>query len=75
MARTGKTGADAIFRALSHICRVITAYRIKLDNVIDAAEAADVLTAEQAAAAHAFVASADATCQIFRLLANYSGMF
>lgn len=75
MARTGKTGADAIFKALSHICRVITAYRVKLDQVIDAAAAADILTSEQATAAHAFVAAADSTCQIFRLLSNYSGLY
>jgi len=75
MARTGKTGADAIFRALSHICRVITAYRDKLDAVIDAAEAATVISSAQATALHDFVAAADGLCAAFRLVAGYSGIY
>jgi len=73
MAITGKTGADAIAKALKHICRVINAYSAKLNRVIDDAEAFGTITAEQAAAAKAFVASADAACQVFILIAGYSG--
>lgn len=75
MARTGKTGADAVAKALSKICRVIIAYSAKLHAVIDAAAAADVITAEQATQAHAFVAAADGNCQIFVLIAGYSGLY
>lgn len=73
MAITGKTGADAIMRSLKHICRVINAYSGKLDAVITSAENADVITPTQAATARAFVASADAACQVFILIAGYSG--
>lgn len=73
MAITGKTGADAIAKALKHICRVLVAYRNKLEQVIDQAEAATVITGSQATAARAFVASADAACQVFILIADFSG--
>lgn len=73
MAITGKTGADAIAKALKHICRVLVAYRTKLDAVIDDAQAFGTITEAQADTAHAFVASADASCQVFILIAEYSG--
>jgi hypothetical protein len=44
-----------------------------LEAVIDAAEAANTITSAQADTAHAFVASADAACQVFILIAEYSG--
>lgn len=75
MARTGKTGADAIAQSMKHICRVIIAYSAKLHAVIDAAQGAGVITAEQATQAHAFVAAADGNCQIFVLIAGYSGLY
>jgi hypothetical protein len=73
MAITGKTGADAVAKALKHICRVLVAYRTKLEAVIDAAVASNAITAAQADTAKAFIASADAACQIFILIADYSG--
>lgn len=73
MALTGKTGADAIAKSLKHICRVINAYAAKLSRVITDAELANIITAEQADIARAFVASADAACQVFILIAGYSG--
>jgi len=73
MAITGKTGADAIAKSLKHICRVINAYSAKLLRVIDDAQAFGTITADQAAAAKAFVSSADAACQVFILIAGYSG--
>jgi len=73
MATTGKTGADAVFKAFTRICIVIAKYRAKLDLVIDAAATAGVITSTQATTAHDFVASAATTCAIFRLIADYSG--
>lgn len=73
MAITGKTGADAVFTALHHICKVLNAYRIKLDNVIDAAETAGVITSTQATQAHDFLATVNVVCGIFELIAGYSG--
>lgn len=73
MAVTGKTGADAIFISLRHICRVISKYRAKLDNVIDAAVTNNIITSAQGTTAHTFVATAQAACDIFALIAGYSG--
>lgn len=73
MAVTGKTGADAVFQALRHICHVIVKYRTKLDGVITSAQGAGVITAAQATTAHDFVAAATTTCSIFELIAGYSG--
>jgi hypothetical protein len=73
VAITGKTGADAVAKALKHICRILVAYRTKLEAVIDAAVANNAITSAQADTAKAFIASADAACQIFILVADYSG--
>jgi len=73
MAITGKTGADAIARSLSHICRVINAYAAKLSAVINLSETNGWITADQADVARAFVASADAACQVFKIIAKNSG--
>lgn len=73
MAVTGKTGADAIFKALKRICLVISHYRSKLDAVIEAAKTAGAITSGQATTAHDFVAAASATCSIFEAIADYSG--
>jgi hypothetical protein len=70
----GKTGADAVFLALSHICRVIGRYHTKLDVVIDAAAVAGAITSGQAATAHAFVDAAVATCAIFKAIAEYNSL-
>ena len=73
MALTGKTGADAIFRALKRICIVLSHYSAKLDLAITAAQAAGVINATQAAAMRNFVGDALALCAAFDLLAGYSG--
>jgi hypothetical protein len=73
MARTGKTGADAIFKAVKRICLVLSHYSGKLDRVITAATTADVITSAQAATIRAFIASANGACAILELLADYSG--
>lgn len=73
MAVTGKTGADAVFKALKRICIVLSHYRAKLDIVINAAEAAAVITSAQATTAHDFLASASTVCAIFEAVADYSG--
>jgi hypothetical protein len=73
MAVTGRTGADAIFLALSHICRIIVRFRVKLSDVIDAAKAAALITDPEAAIAHTFIDSAASICAIFEVIANYSG--
>lgn len=73
MAVTGRTGADAVFKALHRICIVLTKYRTKLDTVIDAAKDNNVITTQQATDAHAFISTADTVCSIFELVAGYSG--
>jgi hypothetical protein len=73
MAITGKTGADAVYLALMHICHVIVRYRVKLEKVIDSAVAAEVITSAQATTAKDFLATAGTVCGIFQLVAGYSG--
>lgn len=73
MAITGKTGADAVFIALKRICIVLSHYRAKLDAVIDAAVAANVITSGQATTAHDFLATANTVCAVFEAVAGYSG--
>lgn len=73
MAVTGKTGADAIFQALKHICTVLNKYEVKLIAVVAAAEAASAITSDQAAKITAFITAASVTCDAFSALADYSG--
>ncbi len=73
MAITGKTGADAVFFALKRICIVLSHYRAKLDNVIDAAETAGAISSAQATTAHDFLATANTVCAVFEAIAAYSG--
>lgn len=74
MVITGKTGADAVFRALHRICLVLSHYRTKLDQVIDAAAGASVISSAQATVAHDFLATANTVCSIFGLVAGYSNV-
>lgn len=74
MPYVGKNGSDAIFKAFSHICRVITRFHAKLDAAIDKAQSDGVITSDQATAAHLFVDTAVVTCDIFRLVAGNSGI-
>ena len=73
MAVTGKTGADAIFIALRHICRVLTTYQTRLTAVVAAAAGAGAITAGQQAAINTFISVAASTCGAFEALAQYSG--
>jgi len=73
MAITGKTGADAVFKALSRICIVLSHYRAKLDGIIDTCVTEGVITSAQATVAHDFLASANTVCAVFDLVAGYSG--
>jgi hypothetical protein len=73
MALTGKTGADAIFIALKHICHVLTAYNLKLHAVIVAAQGAGAITAGQATTIDNFINAASVACAAFEALAAYSG--
>lgn len=73
MAITGKTGADAIFKALKRICIVLTKYQAKLQAVVVAAEAAGAITSADATTISAFITVAASTCAAFDRLAQYSG--
>jgi hypothetical protein len=73
-AITGKTGADAVAKALHRICLTLSHYRAKLDAVIDTAVTAGVITSAQATTAHDFLATAQTVCAIFELIAGYSGL-
>lgn len=71
----GRSGADAVFKALDRICIVVRRYGPKLNIAIDLAETASLITASEAITARAFVATASATCNIFRVVADNSGFY
>lgn len=73
MAITGKTGADAIFKALKHICIVLSHYNLKLRLVITAARVAGAITTGEETIILAFIDSAVVACDAFNKLAAYSG--
>jgi len=73
MAITGKTGADAIFKALKRICIVLSHYRVKLVAVVAAAQSADVVTEEQAVLINDFLGTAELLCAALEAVAGYSG--
>jgi hypothetical protein len=70
----GKTGADAVSKAVSKICRVVNAYRVKLHTIIDAAKIAGIITVDEAAVAHAFVDSIGVACAIWMRIADYNSV-
>lgn len=73
MAVTGKTGADAIFRAVQRVCIVITHYRAKFDAVVTSAEGAGAITSAQATTIRDFISSLNLLCAALDALAKYSG--
>lgn len=73
MAVTGRTGADAIFIAMRHICHVISAYNLKLRAVVTAAQTAGAITSAQATTITNFIDTASIICSALEALSNYSG--
>lgn len=69
----GKSGVDAIFRALQAICRVVKKYNLKAQAAITTAAAAGLITPAQESAALLFLSTAQATCDIFAIVAANSG--
>ena len=69
----GKSGVDAVFKALQRICIVIAKYEAKMLAAIAVAETAGVITSAQATVATGFVAAARSTCDVFRAVAGNSG--
>ena len=70
---TGRTGADAIFRALHAICGTLKRYRPKLETLIDSLVSTGVLTAAQGATVNDFIATSSTLCDLFGLIASHSG--
>lgn len=73
MVATGKTGADATFKAVHHVCRVMNRYQTKFLAVSDAALSAAVITADQHTAITVFIAGLSFLCDALEALASYSG--
>lgn len=69
----GKSGADAIAKALHGCCKIIAAYGPKLRTAVATAETGGVITSTQALAAYAFIDASSATCDVFELVAQNSG--
>lgn len=73
MAVTGKTGADAIFFAFKHICRVLTRYNAKFRNVTITAAIAGAITNTQRDQILVFIDGSTALCAALELVSGYSG--
>lgn len=73
MAVTGRTGADAVFKSIKHVCSVINRYSGKFNAVIIAAQAAGAIDGTEAALITTFLATLTALCDALDKLAAYSG--
>jgi hypothetical protein len=71
--RFGRTGADAIYQAVYHICRLIVRFSAKIEALIAAAVVANVISPSDAVKAQALLAAATASCTVWQVLAKYSG--
>lgn len=69
----GRSGADAVAKALHKICHVLTAYSNKLNVAIDLATAAEIITIGEATVAKTFLGTANTVCDIFEKVAGNSG--
>jgi hypothetical protein len=69
----GRSGADAVYKFLHSICKTLVRYSSKLDTAITLAQSADLITSDQATQARAFIAGADALCDIFLAVSKNSG--
>jgi hypothetical protein len=73
MAKTGKTGADAMFKDQQHICRLLTKYHTKFIAVIALAQSLGTITSGEAATLTAWVTASQAACDILGKVASISG--
>lgn len=73
MAVTGKTGADAFFKAVNRQRITVNAYRAKLLAVISVMQGLSLLTASEAAQAIAMVEAIAAAYDVWIKIADYSG--
>ena len=73
MAVTGRTGADAIFKFLHSICRVLGRYELKLRAAVDAAQTAGAITSAQKTTIITFIDLSSAACVAFEALSNFTG--
>lgn len=73
MARTGRTGADAVFQLFKHICRVLLRYDAKFRAAVTAAEGAGAISPAEATTILAFLGTASAVCIALEHLSEYTG--
>lgn len=74
MAATGKTGADAIYRAAHKIVIVLSAWEPKFRAVVAVMVAGGNLSASEAAVITAFLDSLAALNSALKKVADYSGI-
>jgi hypothetical protein len=73
VAITGRTGADAVYIAVKHICTVLNKYRSKFEAVVVAAQGAGAISSAEATYITNFLSVADALCVALLHLSEYSG--
>jgi len=71
----GRSGADAIAKALTLICGTLKRYSNKLDVAITLTEEAGLINTSQAVTARQFVGTASLVCDIFKIVADNSGFY
>lgn len=73
MPVTGKTGADAVFKAVKRIAIVLSHYAPKFLAVVAVMEAGGNITAADAAAIRGFVSALNDLLAALSKVADYSG--
>lgn len=73
MALTGKTGADAIFKAVHHIVKVFNKYAAKFQAVTDQALTDGAITSAQHTTITTFISILPALDVAMEALAAFSG--
>ena len=74
MAVTGKTGADAVFKAINHVCKVNAKFGPRLREVVVLTAAAELITPTQEAALIAFLDGLTGLCAAWDSVAKFSGI-
>lgn len=74
MAATGKTGADAVFKAIDHICKVNARFGPRLRNVVVLTAAAELITGTQETALLGFLDGLSGLCAAWDAVATFSNL-
>lgn len=69
----GKSGADAIFKSIKHVCNVDRKYHTKMVAAIELAALASLISSDQATQAVSLLDNITSFCTTFEKVAGNSG--